>query len=83
MTARKPPGLPPGPSIDPPIDLTPEEALAVFHIVDAFADLIGDLRQRLWTLYGQDIQLEIQRHRQPINHDVFTDDDPGTLRDEP
>jgi hypothetical protein len=66
MTAGHPPtGLPPGLSLNPPIDLTPEQALAVFELVDTFADLLEDLRQRLWILYGQDVQHEIQRQRQP------------------
>jgi hypothetical protein len=56
--------------LDPPIDLTPEQALAVFELVDAFADLLEDLRQRLWILYGQDVQHEIQRQRQPIRADA-------------
>jgi hypothetical protein len=53
--------------LDPPLDLTPEQALAVFELVDAFADLLEDLRQRLWILYGQDVQHQIQRQRQPAS----------------
>ncbi len=51
--ARTPAGMP----ITVPTYWTPEEALAVF-------DLVDDLREHIWTVYQIDLQKLIRRQRQ-------------------
>jgi len=69
VTATPPsPGLPPGVSLEPPLDWTPDQAVVVYDFVDNLRDLLDDLLGRIWGLYGADIQDQIQRQRQPAGN---------------
>jgi hypothetical protein len=59
MTGRAlPPGLPPTVQIHIPTYWTPEQAAAVF-------DLVDEIREKIWAVYGLHIQDEIQRQLRP------------------
>jgi hypothetical protein len=54
------PGLPIALPLDIPNTWNPEQALAVFQLVD-------DLREKIWSIYGLDIQSELQNQlRHPL-----------------
>ena len=50
-------GLPPAIPLAIPLHWSPEEALAVY-------ELINDLRELIWAIYQRDIQTAIRRQRQ-------------------
>ncbi len=52
------PGLAPTIQIDIPTYWTPEQANAVFELID-------DIRDRIWAAYGPAIQEEIQNQLRP------------------
>ncbi len=61
MTHRDPrPGLAPTIQIEIPTYWTPEQAVAVFELID-------DIRHRIWAAYGPAIQDEIQRQLRPTD----------------
>lgn len=65
--------IPSGPPLTIPLGIpaywTPEEALAVFELVD-------DLRERIWSIYQADLQDLISRQRQSTSIDhVHIDED--------
>ena len=60
MTHRPPQaGLPLTVPLGIPTYWTPEEALAIFELLD-------DLREQIWAIYGVRIQQQIQQQRQPL-----------------
>jgi hypothetical protein len=54
------PGLAPTIYIEIPTCWTPEQAAAVFELID-------EIRDRIWTAYGPAIQEEIQRQIRPTD----------------
>jgi hypothetical protein len=61
-------GLPLGVQLEIPTYWTPEQAIAVYEIVE-------DLRERIWSIYQINLQELLQQQRQPAPIDPLKIDD--------